>query len=146
MNLVSVFEVNCESDRYLGWSEPKASYCQSTEGALPTQPKIYLLEYVILNCYSYSNCSCCFSNNGEFLVWHLYKVCILVFSKDLTLLGKKYRLHYKYTSFRELQCCVLRHEHRKLKQWVLARLVFLKSCCSVLWLQKRDICLAAILC
>lgn len=44
------------------------------------------------------------------------------FSTDLTLLGKKYRLHYKYLRLRELQCCILRHEHCKLSQWVLVRL------------------------
>jgi len=139
MNLINVFQVTHEGDRYLGRPEAataKALYYQLTEGVLFTQTKRYLVEYVILNCYSYSSCSCCFSNNGESLTQHLYKVCVWRFSTDVTLLGRKYRLRYKCMRFREIQCCNLRHEHCKLNQWVWVRFISVKSCCPVLWLCK----------
>lgn len=130
MNLLGVSQVTHEGNRYLGWPKPataKVLCYQLTEGSLSPQPERQL-EYVILSCYSCSNFSCCFPNNGASLAQHLFKVCILGFSTDLTLLGRKYRLHYKYMSFRE--CCIMRHEHCKLNQWVLVRFVSLKSCCN----------------
>lgn len=87
----------------LGWSElatAKLLYCQLTGRVLSTTPQVYWVQYVILSCHTYSNCSCCFSNNGESLA---------------------------YMSFKELQGWILRHELCKLNQEVLIRFVFLKS-------------------
>lgn len=49
MNLISVFQVTHEGNKYLGWPEPataKALYYQLTEGVLSTQPKRYLVDGV----------------------------------------------------------------------------------------------------